>query len=1394
MRNKISSIIFLVVVFLILSSFTSPVFAQTAFRFVSWADTKSARTDLTALSNQIVDLGLNPAFTIYEGDLESDGFTLAGMDLWKYAINGDESGATSNGIFDITLPVRGNHDNHQPNSIPDWQNYFDIVTTATNVGATNYSSFLEDLSYSFDYGNSHFIAVDIPGSIGGITPEEIAWIDSDLTAAEARGLTHAFIYFHGPIYCVDGHCSCDTRVCEPTDQDIVDLVTIINQHPIVSATFHGHEHLYAYTHIDSTRIPEVTHEFEQFVTGAAGAGPTNEWKPARTDYFLGEYNGFVSVDVNGNDYTVSFYKMGETLPVEVRNFSKTPGTPTPTFTPSPTPTPITNSTDANFKVAFIGDSGAGSGFQNVLNLIQSEGAEMVLHQGDFDYSGGPTQWMNMVDTTLGSSFPYFGSDGNHDNWDADGYSQYFTDRIRGLGIAVTPDPGLGTIPSSYSITYKGLKMVFSQESGDPTFIDNQLSGDNHTWKVCSWHKNMTNMQLGGKGNSQGWPDYETCRNYGAIIATAHEHTYERTKTLTSMENLIVDTTQHPTDGNGVPQNPNSVLAVPGKTFAFVSGIGGNGIRNQDRCLPFTYPYGGDVDCNYIWASAYTSDQGANYGALFITFNVDGNPDKAHAYFKNIDGQIIDEFDIFTTSTPPTPTPTSSLSPTPTPTFTPSPTPTPPQAFIEIRVNSGPDDVEERANGSMYLDSSDLELIYGGSIQTVGIRFNNVNIPKGTSINNAYVQFQTDETTSIETVLNVQGEAIDNAPTFTSTDLNVSSRERTTASVSWTPAPWNTVGEAGPDQQTSNIASVIQEIIDRPGWVSGQSLVIIISGTGERTAEAFEGSSSGAPLLHIEPLFDPSPTPTLTPTPTDTPSPTPTLSPSPTPTATPLPTSTPTVTPLPTLTPTPTEIPSPTPTMTSTPTPTATPLPSPTATPTATPSATLTPTQIPSPTATPLPTSTPTPTNIPTATPTPTSIPTFTPTPTNTPSPTLTPTPSNTPTPTLTPTPSPTPTTQTIEVRVNSDTDDAEERANGRMSLTSSDLEMVYDKSDQTVGMRFNGININRGVTITNAYLQFQTDEINTVNTYLTIEGQNSSNTNTFSTTEGNISSRPRTGANILWTPPAWNTTGEAGPDQRTSDISPIIQEIVSRGDWVNGNSLVIIVTGTGERTAESYKGTPSAAPLLHIEYSSDPLPSPTPTPTHTPSPTPTVTPTFTPSPTPTPPPTFLEVRVNSSYDDAEEKDTGRVNLTSSDLEMVYDKSDQVVGMRFNNVNINRGTPIANAYIQFQVDERSLGAAYLTIEGENTGNAQIFNRANYDLSTRQTTSTYTLWSPPDWNSVGVAGLDQQTPDIGPIIQEVVNHSDWMNGNSIVILIRGNGERTAESYNGMSTASPLLHIDF
>jgi len=102
-----------------------------------------------------------------------------------------------------------------------------------------------------------------------------------------------------------------------------------------------------------------------------------------------------------------------------------------------------------------------------------------------------------------------------------------------------------------------------------------------------------------------------------------------------------------------------------------------------------------------------------------------------------------------------------------------------------------------------------------------------------------------------TSLTIRGEAQDNPGTFLGSNLNISSRVRTSASTGWSPSPWTVLDQAGVDQRTSNISAVIQVIVNRPGWSAGNSLVIIITGTGLRTAKAYDGLSTGAPLLHVE---------------------------------------------------------------------------------------------------------------------------------------------------------------------------------------------------------------------------------------------------------------------------------------------------------------------------------------------------------------------------------------------------------------------------------------------------------------------------------------------------------------------------------------------------------------
>ena len=123
-----------------------------------------------------------------------------------------------------------------------------------------------------------------------------------------------------------------------------------------------------------------------------------------------------------------------------------------------------------------------------------------------------------------------------------------------------------------------------------------------------------------------------------------------------------------------------------------------------------------------------------------------------------------------------------------------------------------------------------------------MRFTGVTVPRGATVTNAYVQFQVDEATTAATSLTVAGEAADNPPGFTTASKNISSRPRTTA-VAWNAASWPTMGARTADQRTTNLAPVVQQIVSRAGWASGNAVVLVVTGTGSRVAEAFEG---GAP--------------------------------------------------------------------------------------------------------------------------------------------------------------------------------------------------------------------------------------------------------------------------------------------------------------------------------------------------------------------------------------------------------------------------------------------------------------------------------------------------------------------------------------------------------------------
>jgi type IV pilus assembly protein PilY1 len=165
----------------------------------------------------------------------------------------------------------------------------------------------------------------------------------------------------------------------------------------------------------------------------------------------------------------------------------------------------------------------------------------------------------------------------------------------------------------------------------------------------------------------------------------------------------------------------------------------------------------------------------------------------------------------------------------------------------ISGSSGDAEEGESAAGEVNLVSDDLDLQWG---VLVGLRFQEVQVPQGATITSAYIEFTPEHSDSGSFSQTIYGEDSDNASAFQEVTQNISGRTRTSAFVAWSSdTPW---GDHSERHKTSDISSIVQEIVNRSGWVQGNSMVFIFEPhSGERDAETYEHYASGAPLLHIE---------------------------------------------------------------------------------------------------------------------------------------------------------------------------------------------------------------------------------------------------------------------------------------------------------------------------------------------------------------------------------------------------------------------------------------------------------------------------------------------------------------------------------------------------------------
>lgn len=267
---------------------TAPEASATAFSFAVIGDTKVFSADKPngnlqkAVSSVSKD---NVNFSFVMGDLihSCDGGSKceASFAEWKNVMKP---------ILDKTYEVMGNHDRTGGSSADAvWQKEFNLPTN----GPSGFS----ELTYSFDYSNSHFVVLDTEKPKGQIIDStQRDWLEKDLTANKKENV---FVFYHEPAFQTAQNKD-DSLDANPKERDA--LWAILVKHN-VTAVFNGHEHIFSRKKVGS---------IYQFVVGDTDSTDDDFPQKNLIDY---GYKGksFVAVSIDGKKINMKLYTVDGNL-------------------------------------------------------------------------------------------------------------------------------------------------------------------------------------------------------------------------------------------------------------------------------------------------------------------------------------------------------------------------------------------------------------------------------------------------------------------------------------------------------------------------------------------------------------------------------------------------------------------------------------------------------------------------------------------------------------------------------------------------------------------------------------------------------------------------------------------------------------------------------------------------------------------------------------------------------------------------------------------------------------------------------------------------------------------------------------------------------------------------
>ncbi|MGQ7844107.1 PilC/PilY family type IV pilus protein [Granulosicoccus sp. 3-233] len=175
-----------------------------------------------------------------------------------------------------------------------------------------------------------------------------------------------------------------------------------------------------------------------------------------------------------------------------------------------------------------------------------------------------------------------------------------------------------------------------------------------------------------------------------------------------------------------------------------------------------------------------------------------------------------------------------------------------------QINSSADDAYEKVSDSQIVTNDKLKmpLTYGnlGNKVVTRLRFRDLAIPTGATIESASIEFEVDSQRSGSLSLSLQAEDADSAPELSATNGWITGRPLVA-----NPVIWNI---ANSDDWSSNtkvsspdLSNHVQAVVNRSGWQSENDIAFVVSyngsGTNRRQFESYDSEVPAAPKLRVE---------------------------------------------------------------------------------------------------------------------------------------------------------------------------------------------------------------------------------------------------------------------------------------------------------------------------------------------------------------------------------------------------------------------------------------------------------------------------------------------------------------------------------------------------------------